>query len=400
MERTYDVAIVGGGIVGLATAFALLRREAGSVVVLEAEERVAMHQSSHNSGVIHSGLYYRPGSLKARNCVTGRDEMYRFCEEEGVRVERSGKLVVATREREIPALDELERRGRANGLQGLRRIGREEMKEVEPEVEGITALWVPEAGLVDFAEVARAIARRVEALGGEIRCGFRVRTVVQENGRLRIAADDDVVRARTLVNCAGLQSDRLARLCGADPGVAIIPFRGEYYELVPERRHLVRTAIYPVPDPDLPFLGVHFTRTVQGRVEAGPNAVLATRREGYRRSDVSAGDVAAMLRFPGFWKMAATHWRTGIDEMYRSFRKARFTRDLQRLIPSVREEDLMSGKTGVRAQAVAPSGKLLDDFHIVEGPRSVHLLNAPSPAATSSLSIGRSLAERVLARAA
>ncbi|MQA90565.1 MAG: L-2-hydroxyglutarate oxidase [Gemmatimonas sp.] len=394
-SRPNDVAVIGGGIVGLATALALLHREAGRVLVLEAEDRIAAHQSSHNSGVIHSGLYYRPGSLKAKTCVAGREEMYEFCEAEGVAVERSGKLVVATRDSEILALEELERRGRANGLDGLRRMVREEMGEIEPEVDGLAALWVPQAGLVDFAEVARAMARRIEDLGGVIRTGFRVSRVEEKAGELVIGAREAEVRTRALVNCAGLQSDRIAHLCGAEPGVAIVPFRGEYYELLPERRFLVRTAIYPVPDPDLPFLGVHFTRTVHGSVEAGPNAVLATRREGYRRSDVSPRDVAAMLGFRGFWRMAATHWRTGLDELHRSLRKSRFVRDLQRLVPAVRAEDLVPGKTGVRAQAVAPNGKLLDDFHVVPGPRSLHLLNAPSPAATSSLSIGRYLAGRI-----
>jgi (S)-2-hydroxyglutarate dehydrogenase len=374
----------------------MLRRGVESVAVLEAEDRIAAHQSSHNSGVIHSGLYYRPGSLKARNCVAGRDAMYRFCEEEGVPVVRSGKLVVATRERELPALEELERRGHANGLEGLRRIGPEEMREVEPEVTGIAALWVPQAGLVDFGVVSAAMARRIEALGGQILLNHRVTGVIREPNGLRITSSAGDVFAEQLVNCAGLQSDRIARLCGADPGVAIVPFRGEYYEIVPDRRGLVRTAIYPVPDPELPFLGVHFTRTVHGGVEAGPNAVLAGSREGYQRSDVSLADVASMVSFGGFWRMAAQHWKTGVNEMYRSLRKERFVSDLQRLIPAVRSEDLVPGKRGVRAQAVAPTGKLLDDFHIVSGWRSLHVLNAPSPAATSSLSIGESIARQLL----
>ena len=397
MSGQYDTVIVGGGIVGLATALALQEQGAGSVAVLEAEPRLAAHQSSHNSGVIHSGLYYRPGSLKAINCVAGRDLMYRFCEEEGVPFVRSGKLVVATSPREIPALDELERRGRANGLQGLKRLDQAELKEIEPEVSGITGLWVREAGLVDFGQVALAIGRKVLAGGGELRTNFRVTDVTADGAGVVVSGTGGEVRARVLVNCAGLQSDRIARMCGAEPGIQIVPFRGEYYELVPERTGLVKTAIYPVPDPDLPFLGVHFTRTVDGKVEAGPNAVLAWRREGYSRTDVSVRDLASMATYGGFWRMAAHHWRTAYDEMHRSFSKALFVRDLQKLVPAIREEDVIPGKRGVRAQAVAPNGKLLDDFHIVQGNRSVHLLNAPSPAATSSLNIGRQLAEKVLA---
>lgn len=391
----YDVVIIGGGIVGLATGMALRDRGVG-VLVLEAEDRLAAHQSSHNSGVIHSGLYYKPGSLKAQNCVAGRDLMYQFCEDNGLPVERSGKLVVATHEREIPALDELERRGRANGLTGMRRVGLAELKEVEPEVNGITGLWVPEAGMADFAAVALAFARRIEERGGEIRTGFRVTEVRPEGDRILVMGTGGEVYGRTLVNCAGLYSDRVARMCGVDPGVQIIPFRGEYYDVVPERRHLVRTAIYPVPDPRFPFLGVHFTRTVHGKVEAGPNAVLATHREGYSRRNVSARDVVSLLGYGGFWRMAAKHWRSGADEMKRSLRKSIFVRDLQKLIPAIRPEDVVPGKSGVRAQAVAPDGKLLDDFHIMAGNRSVHLLNAPSPAATSSINIGRTLASHVI----
>lgn len=395
MSRRYEVVVIGGGIVGTATAMALVERGVRSPLVLEAENRLAAHQSGHNSGVIHSGLYYRPGSLKARNCVAGREAMYRFCEEEGVPHQRSGKLVVATRPQEIPALDELERRGRANGLKGLRRLSGAELRETEPEVRGITGLWVAEAGMADFGSVTAAFGRRVERGGGEIRTGARVLGVRPESGGLVVLTSRGEVHTRVLVNCAGLQCDRVARMCDVDPGVRIIPFRGEYYELVPERRHLVRTAIYPVPDPALPFLGVHFTRTVDGKVEAGPNAVLAWKREGYRHCHISVRDLASTFAYPGFWSMAGRHWRSGLAEMRRSFDKARFVHDLQLLVPNVREEDLVRGKSGVRAQAVDRTGKLLDDFHIVHGSRSLHLLNAPSPAATSSISIGRSLADLV-----
>jgi (S)-2-hydroxyglutarate dehydrogenase len=394
MTGRFSIAVVGGGIVGTATAMSLVEQGHRSVVVLEAEDRLAAHQSGRNSGVIHSGLYYRPGSLKAQNCVAGRDMMYAFCEAEGVPHRRSGKLVVATRADEIPALNELERRGRANGLESMRRLRVEELRETEPEVSGIEGLWVPEAGMADFAAVTRAFGRKVAEGGGEIRTGARVAEIRQKTAGLTIATTKGDVQASVLVNCAGLECDRIARMSGADPGVRIIPFRGEYYDLVPERSDLIRTAIYPVPNPDLPFLGVHFTRTVHGTVEAGPNAVLAWKRAGYRHSDVSIRDLFATFSYGGFYRMAARHWRSAIDEMRRSFSKTLFVRDLQRLVPAVRAEDLVRGKSGVRAQAVAPDGRLLDDFHIVQAHRSMHVLNAPSPAATSSIAIGRHLAGR------
>jgi len=396
MTNQYDVAIIGGGIVGAATAMALVESGVRSLVVLEAESRLASHQTGRNSGIVHSGLYYKPGSLKARNCVAGREAMYRFCEEEGLPYRRSGKLVVATREAEIPRLDELERRGRANGLNGLRRLSGPELKEFEPEVQALTGLWVPDAGMADYTAVTAAFARRVTSGGGEIRTGTRLLGVRQVGGEHVLLTNQGEIRAKQLVNCAGLQCDRVARMCGVEPGVSIVPFRGEYYELVPERRALIRSAIYPVPDPDLPFLGVHFHRMIDGSVEAGPNAVLAWKREGYRHSDISARDIATTAAYPGFWKMAKRHWRTGIAEMRRSFSKAMFVRDLQQLVPAVRSEDLKPGKSGVRAQAVDATGKLLDDFHIVSGPRSIHVLNAPSPAATSSIAIGRQVAALVL----
>jgi L-2-hydroxyglutarate oxidase len=395
MSRQYDVVVIGGGIVGTATAMALLERGVRSLVVLEAEDRLATHQSGRNSGVVHSGLYYKPGSLKARNCVEGREAMYRFCEEEGIPHRRSGKLVVATRESEIPRLDELERRGRANGLKGLKRLSGAELKEIEPEVQAITGLWVPEAGMADYAAVTAAYGRKIEQAGGEIRTGTRVLAVRQVGDELVVETTQGVFHTKYLVNCAGLQCDRVARMCGIEPGVSIVPFRGEYYNLVPERRHLVNTAIYPVPDPDLPFLGVHLHCTIDGRVECGPNAVLAWKREGYRHSEISVRDIASTFSYAGFWKMASKHWRAGVSEMRRSFIKRLFVRDLQMLVPNVRSEDLVPGKSGVRAQAVDATGKLLDDFHIVEGARSIHVLNAPSPAATSSISIGRTIADQI-----
>jgi len=391
----YDAAVIGGGIVGLATAMALAAERRLSVVVLEAESRLAAHQSGNNSGVIHAGLYYKPGSLKARNCVEGREAMYRFCEAHGIRAERCGKLVVATEERELPRLDELERRGRANGLDGLERLGSEGIREREPHAAGIAGLWIPQTGVVDFGQVTRAMADVVRGAGGEILTGARVHGC-------RLLADGILLESvrgetfcRSLVNCAGLQSDRVARRSGADPGVAIVPFRGEYYELVPDRRGLVRNLVYPVPDPAFPFLGVHFTRTPTGTVEAGPNAVLALKREGYRTADVRLRDLVEMGLNPGFWRMCARHWRTGLAEMYRSFSKRAFVKALQKLVPAVGPDDVRYLRAGVRAQAVGPGGALLDDFHLVEAARSVHVLNAPSPAATASITIGRTIAAMV-----
>ncbi|HJT77750.1 MAG TPA: L-2-hydroxyglutarate oxidase [Gemmataceae bacterium] len=392
-DHRCDVAIIGGGIVGLATALALTGRFRLSLMVLEAEDRVAAHQTGHNSGVIHSGLYYKPGSLKARNCVAGRELMYRFCQEHGIRHERCGKLVVATQESELPALAELERRGNANGLKGIRRLGPEEIREQEPHVAGIAGLLVPETGIVDYAEVGRVMAGLVQRAGGDIRLGARVRHCRRLPGELMLETAQGTITCRHLINCGGLQSDRVARLCGVRPGLQIVPFRGEYYELVPERRHLVRNLVYPVPDPRFPFLGVHFTRTVHGIIEAGPNAVLALRREGYRKQDVSPADVLQMAGYGGFWRMAWKYGRTGLGELYRSWSKRAFLKALQRLMPELRLEDLRPAGSGVRAQALEPSGALVDDFRIVTAERMVHVLNAPSPAATASLSIGQAIAD-------
>jgi len=396
-----EIVVVGGGLVGLATAYALvLGRASRSVLVLEAEDRLAAHQSGHNSGVIHSGLYYSPGSLKARTCREGREALYRFCDDAGVAYRRSGKLVVATRPAELPALAWLEERGQANGLQGLRRLAGAEVEEVEPAARGVAGLWVPETGVVDFARVAEALGSRVRQAGGEVVTGARVREIRRDGGGLMIGTAAGEFRAALLVNCAGLQADRIARLAGTEPGVTIVPFRGEYYELVPARRSLIRTVIYPVPDPALPFLGVHFTRTIADRVEAGPNAVLAWAREGYRRGDVSPRDLAGTLSYGGFWKLARTHWRTGLAELGRSYSKRLFVRALRRLVPEVRAADLVPAGSGVRAQALDAAGTLLDDFYLVEAPAAIHVLNAPSPAATASLAIGREVAARALRRLA
>lgn len=395
MKSTYDVAVIGGGIVGTATAMTLAAR-GRSVVVLEAADRVAAHQSGHNSGVIHAGLYYRPSSLKARLCAEGREALYEFCETEGIPYRRCGKLVVAIGERDVPALDELERRGRANGLAGLKRLTAPELREHEPEVAGVAGLWVPETGVVDYQLVTAAYARVARECGTDVILNAPVQSVAIDGAALRLGTTAGQFRARFVVNCAGLQADRVARLAGAEPGVRIVPFRGEYYDLRPERSTLVRGLIYPVPDPALPFLGVHLSRTIHDHVHAGPNAVFALSREGYRWRDVSLGDVLDAFRYRGFWRMARRHWRSGAAELRRSASKRLFVRSIQQLVPSVRAEDVVRGGSGVRAQAIDATGRLVDDFHIVRSTRALHVLNAPSPAATASLAIGRTIAAQVL----
>lgn len=395
MSRSASIVVVGGGIVGLSTALALAERGHRDVVVIEAEGRLAHHQTGRNSGVIHSGLYYKPGSAKALLCAQGRELLYDFCAAEGVVHERCGKVVVAVEEREIPGLDELERRGRANGLEGLERLGPEGIREREPHARGVAGLWVPQTGIIDYRGVCEAMARRIVALGGSIEVNRALTGCRHEGAGWVVETAAGPVRCGFLINCAGLQSDRVARLCGADPDVRIIPFRGEYYDLVPGARHLVRNLIYPVPDPAFPFLGVHFTRMALGGMEAGPNAVLAFRREGYRFLDFSPRDLWETLSWPGFRAVVWNHWRMGLGEMWRSLSKAAFHRALARLIPEIRMEDIHRAGAGVRAQAMDRSGKLLDDFHVVAGPDMVHVLNAPSPAATASIGIGRKIADMV-----
>ena len=394
---THDIAIIGGGIVGLGTALALSEQTSARLIVLEAEGRLAVHQTGHNSGVIHSGLYYKPGSLKAKNCAEGRELMYRYCAENGIAHERCGKVVVATDERELPALAELERRGLANGLKGIRRLTPEEIREHEPHVAGIAGLFVAETGIVDYKQVSESYANKVRGCGGDVRLDAKLVGFRRSGSDFVLTTTQGDVTCRSLVNCAGLQSDRVARLCGVDPKLQIVPFRGEYYDLVPAKWHLVRNLIYPVPDPRFPFLGVHFTRMIGGGVEAGPNAVLAFRREGYTRSSFRAHDVWQMLRYRGFWRMAAKYYDMGLHEMYRSISKRAFLKALQRLIPELRWADIHPAGAGVRAQAVDPDGKTVDDFRIVEAERMVHVLNAPSPAATASISIGRDIAGMALA---
>ena len=393
MKRNgYEVVVLGGGLVGLATALALLEQGRRSVLVLEAEERLAAHQSGRNSGVLHAGLYYAPGSLKARLCTAGRQALERFCGEQAVPYRRCGKLVVATREGELPRLEELHRRGRANGLAGIERLGPEEIRKREPAVHGVAGLWVPQTGVVDFVAVAEAYGARIRHLGGEVRTGTPVREIRRRGDGSELVVPRRTLQADLLINCCGLWSDRVARLCGIDPEVRIIPFRGEYLELVPERRSLIRGLVYPVPDPRFPFLDVHFTRRFDGRVEAGPNAVLALSRKGYRWRDISPRDLGEVLAYPGFWRLAGRYWRTGLGEIHRSLRRPAGLRSLKRLVPGLRLEDLKRGGSGVRAQALDRRGRLLDDFRILRRRGSIHVLNAPSPAATASLAIGSHIA--------
>lgn len=393
-----DVAVVGAGIVGLAVADALLAARPGlRIVVLEKEAGVARHQTGHNSGVIHSGLYYRPGSLKARLCVEGADRLVRLCDEHGIAHPAVGKVVVATDPSEVDRLRELERRGRENGVKGLRLLTPGELREIEPHAAGVRALWSPRTAIVDYTRVSEALRVRLQAGGAEVRLGRRLEAGRLVGSSMRLQADGEgALTARYVVNCAGLQADLVARRLGVSPAVRIVPFRGEYHLLAPEAAARVRGLIYPVPDPDLPFLGVHLTRTVTGLVEAGPNAVWAWAREGYRRDRVVAAEVWQALGYGGFWRLGRRYWRTAAYEYRRSFSRALFAASLARMLPGVGPRDLRPGGAGVRAQAVAPDGRLVDDFLLQEGPRSLHVLNAPSPAATASLAIGRVVAGRVL----
>jgi len=393
VTQSADLAIVGGGIVGLATALALTEAHPRArLVILEKEPQIAGHQTGHNSGVIHSGIYYKPGSLKARTCVDGARRMKQFCDTHGIKWEACGKVIVATDERELPRLQNIYERGQANGLSGLKMLSAEEVREYEPNCRAMRAIHVPETGIVDYVQVAGKMAELIQQRGGQILTGAVVTGIRRQGSGLVLETARGPVDARYLVNCGGLHSDRVAALTGATPEVRIIPFRGEYYMLRPERRSIVRGLIYPVPDPEFPFLGVHFTRTIHGDVEAGPNAVLAFAREGYTLGTVKPAELAGTLGYTGFWHMARKYWRVGAYEMYRSASKAAFVRSLQKLVPDIAIGDLERGGAGVRAQAVAPDGSLVDDFKISVTPGAVHVVNAPSPAATASLAIGRHVA--------
>lgn len=390
------VLIAGGGIVGLATAYQLLRKMPDlQVVVLEKETELAQHQTGHNSGVIHSGIYYKPGSLKAVNCVRGYRMLVDFCQASGIPYELCGKIIVATRKEELPMLDMLIERGQANGLTGLKKLSPEELKDYEPHVNGLAGIFVPQTGIVDYRQVSLKLAEQIRSAGGKIITGAKVQGLSEKGNQVVVSTTRDEYVGDVFVNCAGLYSDMLALPSFPKLDVRIVPFRGEYYQLKQNKEYLVRNLIYPVPNPSFPFLGVHFTRMIGGGVEAGPNAVLAFKREGYKKSDFSLREFSQTLAWPGFRKVAVKYWQTGIEELYRSFSKAAFTKALQQLIPEIREDDLIDGGAGVRAQACHKSGKLLDDFLVLENNRQIHVCNAPSPAATSSLSIGDYIAEKV-----
>jgi (S)-2-hydroxyglutarate dehydrogenase len=397
-DSRYDVIIIGAGVVGLGVGLEVARRFPGRrLLVLEKEARVATHQSGHNSGVIHSGVYYKPGSLKARLCVAGSVAMVNFCREHSIPHNICGKVIVATEQEETRRLEELRNRGEANGLTGLRLIGPEQLHEIEPHASGVGALVVPSTGITDYALVCEKFAELISAKGGTILTRTAATSIHRSSSEIVVETSRGAFSGNFVINCAGLHSDRISRMAGDDPGIMIVPFRGEYYDLLPERASLVRALIYPVPDPRFPFLGVHFTRRISGKVDAGPNAVLALSREGYRHADINLRDVAACLGFPGFWRMARRHWRNALGEWRRSLSKRAFVHALQRLVPKVQDCDLVPGGSGVRAQALKPDGTLVDDFQFVPSARVLHVLNVPSPAATASLSIGKAIVDTATA---
>lgn len=392
-----NIAIIGGGIVGLATAYGLQQKFPGAgVTVLEKEPEVGRHQTGHNSGVLHCGLYYKPGSVKARLAVTGIRRMIAFCQEHGIRHEVCGKLVVAADEEEVPRMHALYERGRQNGLEGLRVLSREEMREIEPHAAGAAALRVPQEGIVDYAAVCQRLVLLIAQGGGAVVKSAGVRRMTETSTGWLLGTPKGEFEADFVVNCAGLHCDRVSQMAGARREVRIVPFRGEYYRIRPERQYLVRNLIYPVPDPKFPFLGVHFTRLIDGGIEAGPNAVLALAREGYRKTDIRLADVFDTLTYAGFWRFFMRYPKMCLDELRRSFSRRLFCQSLQRLVPEIQEDDLAPGGAGVRAQALDPSGGLVQDFKFVPGRHILHVLNAPSPGATASLAIGEEIAKQIV----
>ncbi len=395
----YDIIVVGGGIVGLATALKIKTSNPFlKVLLLEKEAELAKHQTGNNSGVIHSGLYYKPGSLKATNCIHGYHLLIDFCKENNVPFELCGKIVVATEEKELPLLENLFVRGQQNGLQNLKKLTKEELKEHEPHVVGLQGIFVPQTGIVDYKKVAEKYSEVLRSKEVDINLGEQVIDIQLNSSKVVVVTQKQSYSSKLIINCAGLYSDKIARMTVKDLNVKIIPFRGEYYKLRQDKEYLVKNLIYPVPDPNFPFLGVHFTRMAKGGVEAGPNAVLAFKREGYKKSDINLSELAETLAWPGFQKVASKYWRTGFGEMYRSFSKAAFTKALQKLIPEIQESDLVEGGAGVRAQACDRDGGLVDDFLILENDYVINVCNAPSPAATSSLSIGETVSMLALKR--
>ena len=395
----YDVLVVGGGIVGLATAFKTLEKNPNlKLALLEKEDVLCKHQTGNNSGVIHSGLYYKPGSLKATNCINGYNMLLDFCKKEQIEYELCGKVVVATQEFQKSLLENLYNRGLENGLSEISKISQEELLEIEPHVKSVAAIKVPYTGIIDYVAVAKKYGEKIEEAGGLISLKTEVSKIEEDGNTTRIVTSNGDFETKLVINCGGLYSDKLAKQTSEEVDLKIIPFRGEYFKLVPEKEHLVKHLIYPVPDPNFPFLGVHFTRMINGGIEAGPNAVLAFRREGYKKSDVHFGELLETLFWPGFQKVAFKYWKTGLGEMYRSFSKAAFTKALQELIPEIEEKDLVDGGAGVRAQACDRTGGLLDDFSILESKQAINVCNAPSPAATSSLSIGDTVSDLIINR--
>ncbi len=389
----YDICIIGAGIVGLATAHEILRQQPKTrLCILEKENATAKHQTGNNSGVIHSGIYYKPNSLKAKNCISGYQRLIEFCQEEEIEYELCGKIIVATSKEELPTLQTLYERGVHNGLKNIALVEEKRLKEIEPHVNGIRGIIVPQAGIIDYKEVCLKLRKRIEDYGGKIVFNERVNAINESLGSREIISTNKTIQAKLVINCGGLYSDKLAELSGAQLQHKIIPFRGEYYELKKEKEYLVNGLIYPVPNPDFPFLGVHFTKMIKGGVEAGPNAVLAFKREGYRKFDFKYAEFMESIGYIGFRKMAAKYWKEGLYEMYRSWSKQAFVRALQKLIPDISTKDIKAGNAGVRAQACSQEGYLLDDFHIINSPFAINVCNAPSPAATSALAIGHTIA--------
>jgi L-2-hydroxyglutarate oxidase len=397
MEHKSDVVVVGAGIVGLASAYQVMQRDPSlRITILEKESDVSQHQTGHNSGVIHSGIYYVPGSLKAQNCREGYKLLIDFAKSEGIPFDLCGKIIVATLPEELPRLQALYDRGLANGLEGIRLIGPEEIKQYEPHCAGLRAIHVPQTGIIDYLTVSRKLKEKLEKEGHSVRFNEKVIGIEKSAGEVEVQTESNTYRASKLITCAGLHSDRLAQMTTSKLPLRIVPFRGEYYKVKAGREGLVRNLIYPVPDPAFPFLGVHFTRMIEGGLEAGPNAVLAFAREGYKKSDINLYDLVETLVWPGFQRVAIKYWRMGLGEFYRSYSKRAFVKALQRLLPDIRMEDLEPGGAGIRAQASAYDGGLVDDFYFVEEPGIVHVCNAPSPAATASLAIGKVIAETIL----
>lgn len=389
--------IAGGGIVGLATAYQLKKQNPNlGVLLLEKESCIARHQTGHNSGVIHSGIYYKPGSLKAKNCIEGYEALLQFAKEHEIPYDLCGKIIVATSRKEVPAMENVLQRGIENGLQGLKRLSAEELPEYEPYVNGVAGIFVPQTGIIDYKKVSSAYLKEFQSMGGQLMLNTEVMDIKRGNGKTEVITEKETHIAKVFVNCGGLFSDRIARMTNEKLGVRIVPFRGEYYMLKPSKQYLVKNLIYPVPDPNFPFLGVHFTRMIGGGVEAGPNAVFAFKREGYHRTDFNLKDFMESIGWKGFRKVAAKYWQTGMGEFYRSYSKTAFTKALQNLIPDIKTSDLVPAEAGVRAQACSKDGGLVDDFLFDESEGIVHVLNAPSPAATSSLAIGKTISEKVI----